>query len=103
MLNLPPGTFKTTFEAMKAYLFECMTSKTIMEEECDGEGLVDLLETCVESLNKDNGVDIPSAHEVVVERFCRRLVVQLESKYSEEIPQSVVCLPPSLLASLSLF
>jgi len=90
MLNLPPGTFKNTFEAMKAYLFENMTSKTIMEDECDGEKLVDLLEACVDSLNKDNGVDIPNAHDVVVERFCRRLVGQLVAKYSEDVPESIV-------------
>jgi hypothetical protein len=90
MLNLPPGTFKNTFEAMKAYLFENMTSKTIMEDEFDGEKLVDLLEACVDSLNKDNGVDIPNAHDVVVERFCRRLVGQLVAKYSEDVPESIV-------------
>eukprot|EP00026_Physarum_polycephalum_P005817 Phypoly_transcript_05855.p1 GENE.Phypoly_transcript_05855~~Phypoly_transcript_05855.p1 ORF type:complete len:550 (+),score=94.30 Phypoly_transcript_05855:231-1880(+) len=90
MLNLPPGTFKNTFEAMKTYLFENLTSKTIMEDECDGEKLVDLLETCVDSLNKDNGVDIPNAHDVVVERFCRRLVGQLVAKYSEELPESTL-------------
>jgi hypothetical protein len=100
MLNLPPGAFKTMFEAMKTYLFnpDILTSKTIMEGECDGEKLADLLETCVESLNKDNGVDIPNAHDVVVERFCRRLAVQLASTYSKEIPESSV-LSPSLFSS----
>lgn len=101
VLDLPPGTFRDKFEGFRKEVFASLSSKKIGDVECDGEQLADFLETCVEALNKDEGIDVPNVRDIVVERYCRRTMEQLEKKYSDDISvASVHNFPYSLLVLL---
>lgn len=102
LLDLPPGVFYDKFNAFKRELFDNLSDKKIGDVECDGEQLVDFLETCVEALNKDEGIDVPNVRETVIERFCRRHLVKLEKQYVEQIPVASVCIVALITISLLL-
>eukprot|EP00026_Physarum_polycephalum_P001364 Phypoly_transcript_01365.p2 GENE.Phypoly_transcript_01365~~Phypoly_transcript_01365.p2 ORF type:complete len:502 (+),score=80.82 Phypoly_transcript_01365:144-1649(+) len=66
--KLPESSYKTDFDTFLSWLLATVEPKRVGSAACDGSSLVPFLEVCVQSINENGNIEIPSVLETLLAR-----------------------------------